>query len=506
MLLSALFTVLAAPFARARQDASSLPTLHLADPPHQSYLNAGLSQQASALQNLTLGALSSVAHTVLAHPAFPEYSVRIKKSDGFCDAGVRAYTGYIDIRQARHLFFYFFESRGDPETDDVVMWTNGGPGCSSALGLFMELGPCRVYDAEKGPMRNPYAWTESANVFFVDQPVGIGFSYAEYGERVSSTEEAARDVAAFVAIFFETFKQFRGRAFHMAGESYSGRYIPLFAAEVYDQNKRLVETGMERINLQSIIIGNGYTDWVSMSSAYVDMVCTNSSVPPVASISSCVAAKKAVPRCLKWAQEACIDTFDAINCAAAQSFCNTRLWAPATGLNLYDITKPCDGSIEETMCYPITTQISAYLDRPATRALLGVDPFFGSKNFTRCSDPVGDAFVASGDMLQAGATTEYVAQLLERGVRVLEFAGTLDWMCNWLGNERWTRGMGWSGKEAFGRAEMRVWGVDGETAGEVRSARGLTFATVYGAGHMVPYDKPKEALALFQRWLANEEL
>ena len=51
----------------------------------------------------------------------------------------RAYTGYIDV-QARHLFFYFFESRRDPDTDDVVFWTNGGPGASSTMGLFMELG------------------------------------------------------------------------------------------------------------------------------------------------------------------------------------------------------------------------------------------------------------------------------------------------------------------------------------------------------------------------------
>jgi uncharacterized membrane protein len=49
------------------------------------------------------------------------------------------YTGYIDFG-ARHLFFYFFESRNDPSTDDIMFWTNGGPGGSSAMGLFMELG------------------------------------------------------------------------------------------------------------------------------------------------------------------------------------------------------------------------------------------------------------------------------------------------------------------------------------------------------------------------------
>lgn len=36
----------------------------------------------------------------------------------------------------------------------------------------------------------------------------------------ATSEDAAADIAAFVAIFFENFSQFKGRAFHMAGESY----------------------------------------------------------------------------------------------------------------------------------------------------------------------------------------------------------------------------------------------------------------------------------------------
>lgn len=102
------------------------------------------------------------------------------------DVDVRAYTGYIDI-QARHLFFYFFESRSEPDKDDVLLWTNGGPGGSSSVGLLMELGPCRVLDAD-GPKFHPESWNTKANIFFIDQPVGTGFSYAEFGETaVSST-------------------------------------------------------------------------------------------------------------------------------------------------------------------------------------------------------------------------------------------------------------------------------------------------------------------------------
>jgi carboxypeptidase C (cathepsin A) len=118
----------------------------------------------------------------------------------------------------------------------------------------MELGPCRILDGN-GTTYHPESWNSNANVFFVDQPIGVGFSYAEYGETVGTTEEAAKDIAAFVAIFFENFSKFKGRAFHMAGESYGGRYIPVFAAEVYDQNAALVKMGLAPINLKSIMIG-----------------------------------------------------------------------------------------------------------------------------------------------------------------------------------------------------------------------------------------------------------
>ncbi len=141
-----------------------------------------------------LSALSTSNYAHLSHPYFPRHSVRIKKST-FCDGSVNSYTGYIDV-EARHLFFYFFESRRDPAKDDVIFWTNGGPGCSSAMGLFMELGPCRVVkeankeggdEAEMKLKRHPESWNEYANVFFVDQPVGVGFSYAEFGESVVSS-------------------------------------------------------------------------------------------------------------------------------------------------------------------------------------------------------------------------------------------------------------------------------------------------------------------------------
>ncbi|KAI0779113.1 serine carboxypeptidase [Irpex lacteus] len=433
-----------------------------------------------------LHALSKTEFTTLGrHPLFPNYGVRIKESE-FCDGTVKSYTGYIDV-EARHLFFYFFESRSDPDKDDVIFWTNGGPGCSSSLGLFMELGPCRVTNPDNSTF-NPYSWNEKANVFFIDQPIGVGFSYADYGEYVGTTEDGAKDVAAFVAIFFEHFGKFKGRAFHMAGESYGGRYIPAYASYVYDQNAKLIAAGATPVNLTSIMIGNGCSDWTTMIPSYYDMQCKSETVAPVMDISSCVASKRALPRCQKWLKESCHDTTDSINCNAALTFCSANVQQPffSTGMNPYDISKPCDGPISETLCYPVTKKIAAFLDKPHVRKTLGVDAdYFSGRNFSGCSNEVGARFNANLDGVFPSPF--YIAALLERGIRTLIYVGANDWICNWIGNQNMLLNLDWTGSDAFKASELREWKVDGEVAGQTRSAGKLTFVTIDGAGHMVSY-------------------
>lgn len=46
------------------------------------------------------------------------------------------YSGYIDASPTKHLHYVFISSKSDPKNDPVVIWFNGGPGCSSLLALF----------------------------------------------------------------------------------------------------------------------------------------------------------------------------------------------------------------------------------------------------------------------------------------------------------------------------------------------------------------------------------
>ncbi|KAI0367256.1 serine carboxypeptidase [Pilatotrama ljubarskyi] len=448
-----------------------------------------------------LSALSSTDFAHLKHPAFPRYSVRVKKSR-FCDEEVNAYTGYIDI-EAHHLFFYFFESRRDTDADDVIYWTNGGPGGSSSLGLFMELGPCRVTGANT-TKRNPWSWNEHANIFFVDQPVDVGFSYAEHGEAVRTTQEAAQDITAFIAIFFEHFTKFRGRALHLAGESYGGRYIPVFASTIYDRNAELEKAGLTPINLTSVMIGNGCTNFGAMFPSYYEAQCADPTFPPVNDIASCVRMKELLPRCEKRYRESCVENFDAVDCQAAAHFCNSAINNYYQTHNSWDRSRPCTGMRDVEDCYPIVRDLQDFLSNNETQIRLGVDPPKRG-NFTYSSQTVSEAFWANIDWFGFPAQY-YLEALLERNVRVLVYVGATDYICNWIGNEKMTVSLEWSRQDEFRELPLVPWIVQGDVAGLTRSGGGMTFATIAGAGHMAPYDRPVESLELAKRWLAGGPL
>lgn len=143
------------------------------------------------------------------------------------------------------------------------------------------------------------------------------------------------------------------------------------------------------------------------------------------------------------------------------------------------------------------SHITDYLKLFSTRSLLGVDP--EALDFASCNYDVVQSFGDNHD--EYALTPEYVTALLEHGVRVLIYAGDLDWICNWVGNERWTYALEWSGSKGFQAAPMREW-----QGGLTRTYGNLTFATIRGGGHMAPYDKPIESRYMIERWMRKEGL
>jgi cathepsin A (carboxypeptidase C) len=203
------------------------------------------------------------------------------------------------------------------------------------------------------------------------------------------------------------------------------------------------------------------------------------------------AMKEIVPKCQALIHE-CNAGDSALNKFACQSaflVCNMGLTSPyqATGLNPYDIREACK---VPPLCYDFSG-ITKFMNSPATRKALGV--VSKSSKWESCNMGINLKFHT--DWMKDFSS--YVADMLNGGIPALIYAGDVDFICNYLGNQAWTLGLHWDGGDEFRAAEPHEW----KGVGLVRTSGLLTFLQVYDAGHMVPSDQPEVALDMIQTFV-----
>ncbi|KAK3939928.1 putative carboxypeptidase Y precursor [Diplogelasinospora grovesii] len=420
-----------------------------------------------------------------------DFNLRVKSVDPSKLAvdTVKQYSGYLDDEaNDKHLFYWFFESRNDPKNDPVVLWLNGGPGCSSLTGLFLELGPSSI-DSQLKVVNNEFSWNNNASVIFLDQPVNVGYSYS--GSSVSNTVAAGKDVYALLTLFFHQFPEYAKQDFHIAGESYAGHYIPVFASEILSHKNR-------NINLKSVLIGNGLTDPLTQYEHYRPMACGEGGWPAVLDESECRSMDNSLQRCQSLI-EGCYKSGSVWSCVPAAIYCNNAMIGPyqRTGQNVYDIRGKCEDS--SNLCYSALGWISDYLNQQDVMDALGVEV----SGYESCNFDINRNFLFQGDWMQP--FHKLVPSLLEQ-IPVLIYAGDADYICNWLGNQAWTEALEWPGQKDFNKAskeDLKLAGADKEY-GKVKASGNFTYMRVYSAGHMVPMDQPENSLDFFNRWLGGE--
>ncbi|KAK7182572.1 hypothetical protein DPSP01_012575 [Paraphaeosphaeria sporulosa] len=418
------------------------------------------------------------------------FDLRVKKVDPSVLGvdKVKQYSGYLDDNEEdKHLFYWFFESRNDPENDPVVLWLNGGPGCSSLMGLFMELGPSSVQKDGKVKF-NDFSWNANASVIFIDQPVNVGYSYSSGS--VSNTVAAGKDIYALLTLFFKQFPEYSHQSFHISGESYAGHYIPVFASEILSHKKR-------NINLQSILIGNGLTDGLTQYEYYRPMACGEGGWPAVLDESQCQSMDNAYPRCASLIEN-CYNSESVWSCVPASIYCNNAMIGPyqRTGQNVYDVRRPCG---DNDLCYDEIDWISSYLNKKEVMKAVGAEV----NSYDSCNFNINRDFLLQGDWMKP--YHRLVPGILEQ-IPVLIYAGDADYICNWLGNKAWTEALEWPGQKDYVKAEFKdlKLGGDGKKTGQVKSSGNFTFMRLHAGGHMVPYDQPESSADMLSRWLSGE--
>ena len=173
----------------------------------------------------------------------------------------RLYSGYLSASPVKHFHYMFNLAHEDPDHKPLVLWFNGGPGCSSLDGWSSEHGPMQLDDDGKFNM-NEYSWHRAANMLYIESPGDVGYSYIDSKldyELEINDDIAAKDNLNALLDFFDKFPSFKGKDFYISGESYPGIYVPTLVYQVINYNKAVVES--KKINLKGILVGNGVADW-----------------------------------------------------------------------------------------------------------------------------------------------------------------------------------------------------------------------------------------------------
>ncbi|RJE27615.1 Carboxypeptidase S1 [Aspergillus sclerotialis] len=407
--------------------------------------------------------------------------VEFVNNSGICETtpGVNQYSGYFSVGDNMNMWFWFFEARNNPKTAPVAAWFNGGPGCSSMIGLFQENGPCHFVNGESKPSLNKHSWNNDVNMLYVDQPIGVGFSYGN--NKVESTETAAPYVWKLLQAFYARFPEYESRDFGLFTESYGGHYGPEFASYIQQKNDAIKSGSVkgENINLEKAYIeyayNNTYRQLINEDQAVSYMKTYNDDCLP------------AIQQCQKSGTDSA--------CSNADDICSNGIENRITSdadFDVYDVRQPSNDP------YPPSTYTS-YLKDPNVRRAIGAQT-----NYQECSDSVGTPFSRTGD--NSRTFLPELSSVVQSGITVLVWAGDADWICNWIGNHEVVDQVKFPGSEDFQGKDLQPYTVNGEKKGTFKTVDNFSFLRVFEAGHEVPYYQPEAALQAFSQTMQKKAI
>ncbi|XP_078481247.1 uncharacterized protein LOC100177074 [Ciona intestinalis] len=439
----------------------------------------------------------------------------------------KQYADYIVVNEThdRRLFYWFIESQSEPQNDPVVLWLNGGPGCSSFGGLLGEMGPFYVLPNTTLGI-NKYSWNKIANMIFLESPAGVGFSKSNIAQDyVTGDEQTASDSLEFLLNFFKLFPQFKDNEFWITGESYAGHYIPTLTAKIVEHNSKTAEN---KINLKGLMIGNpltyltinngGVTDYIyshnlianetyqglkkycnytfpsdsASGTTYNKAMCDEFSVASTTEMGPLNPYDIYVDVCLQGKSSK-----DAI--ALLSSLASSDL--PGSVFASQRLRHLEEHAIEQgklgSPYFPCQeSYTSKYLNDPLVQRAIHADP----TKWTDCNDFINQKY--SRDDFAQSMLPIYKHSILNQGLNVLIYSGDVDSVVPATATRRCIQELGLTIKSKWQHwtdSKKQIGGYTEEYAG-------LTYATVRNAGHEVPSFQPMRAYDMFSRFLKSNHV
>ncbi|KAI6191904.1 Carboxypeptidase [Aphelenchoides bicaudatus] len=160
----------------------------------------------------------------------------------------KQYAGYLELSSGNALFYWLTKS--PKQSDPVILWLSGGPGCSSTFALLTEHGPYRLKDDGQSLTYNPYAWNQYAHMIYLDAPAGVGFSLNRNKQYNFTDTQVAQNNMEALERFFDKFPELIFNDLYISGESYGGTYVPMLGSLISKNTNKFP-------TFKGIIVGNG---------------------------------------------------------------------------------------------------------------------------------------------------------------------------------------------------------------------------------------------------------
>ncbi|OIT02822.1 PREDICTED: serine carboxypeptidase-like 45 [Nicotiana attenuata] len=435
--------------------------------------------------------------------AFP-HPDKIILLPGQPQVGFQQFSGYVtvDDKKQRSLFYYFVEAEINPASKPLVLWLNGGPGCSSlGVGAFSENGPFRPNGQVL--VKNEYSWNKEANMLYLESPIGVGFSYSTNTSSYETVndETTARDNVVFLQSWFDKFPQYRNSNLFLTGESYAGHYVPQLAKLMIELNQK-----KKLFNLKGVALGNPVLEFATDFNSRAEYFWSHGLISD-----STYRMFTSFCNYSRYVSEYYRDNVSPM-CSKVMSLVSRET---SKFVDKYDVTldvclssvlsqskiiSPQENADAEKIDVCIDDKTVNYLNRQDVRRALHAR-LVGVRRWDVCSN------ILDYQLLDIETPTiSIVGLLVKERIPVLIYSGDQDSVVPLTGSRtvvhQLAKRMGLNTTVPY-----RVWFAGQQVGGwTIVYDNILSFATVRGAAHEVPFSQPERSLVLFKSFLEGRAL
>lgn len=476
------------------------------------------------------------------------------------DLGFNMFSGYIEVDHTttdgieltvkKELFYWFHECDCEsPDEQPLILWTNGGPGCSGMEGNLVEHGPLLI-QSDFTLSKNDYSWNKLANVIYIEQPFGVGYSSPSEGEVVSGDLNAAKDMDSFLRHFLEQYPKYINNKVIISSESWGGHYMPMTAYQILTNN---AAGTTPYINFEGLLVGNPYTDYfenrigwmealyghgllqqstydtwrelcygnlpdldnadcsLNYIQSYIDSINVDYYALDYPSCSLIVKAEKDAVITPNVMED---DSKSTTKFRWFQSFLTQRVetlynkfkddmdMTDETKLKFENALSEVKGASNIPYIACADDYMATYLNRADVQEAVHAKD---GAIWAMCSDAVYDDWPEQNYF--AGMESVYNSLLydFDTKIKIVIFSGDDDSVCGTPGTQYWLRNMGFDIDINY---DWKEWKLDDELAGFYTrflipntETTAIHFQTVRSAGHMVPQTQPKKGYYILDRYL-----